>query len=204
LTSEVVTTAGRFEVAPHSCFACGELNAVGLRLVLHVAGDTCWTETMLASDFQGWEGITHGGIIATILDEVMGWALASADSWGFTARLTIDYRRPTPIGRPLRAEGQLVERRRRLLTTRARLVDVETGEVLATADALYVAAPPDRKQALKDRYRFRLITEGDPSPAQGDPARSTVPAGPATAGEAPTAPDERANPEIALPLEARR
>ena len=167
MTSEVVTEAGRFEVAPHACFACGELNAVGLRLVLHVAGDTCWTETSLASNFQGWEDVTHGGIVATILDEVMGWALASADSWGFTARLTIEYRRPTPIGRLLRAEGRLVGRRRRLLTTKARLMDVATGELLATADALYVAAPPERKQALKDRYRFRLIPEGgagaDPS-----------------------------------------
>ncbi len=167
MTSEVVTEAGRFEVAPHACFACGELNAVGLRLVLHVAGDTCWTETTLASDFQGWEDVTHGGIVATILDEVMGWALASADSWGFTARLTIEYRRPTPIGRLLRAEGRLVERRRRLLTTKAQLVDVATGELLATADALYVAAPPERKQALKDRYRFRLIPEGG---AGADPA----------------------------------
>ena len=157
-----MTAGGRFEVAPHSCFACGELNAVGLRLVLHVAGDTCWTETILASTFQGWEDVTHGGIVATILDEVMGWALASADSWGFTARLTVEYRRPTPIGRRVRAEGQLVERRRRLLTTQARLIDVETGEVLATADALYVAAPADRKQALKDRYRFRLIPDATP------------------------------------------
>ena len=164
MTSDVVTEAGRFEVAPHSCFACGELNAVGLRLVLHVAGDTCWTETTLTPDFQGWEDITHGGIVATILDEVMGWALASADSWGFTARLTIEYRRPTPVGRLLRAEGRLVEHRRRLLTTKAQLVDVATGELLATADALYVAAPPDRKQALKDRYRFRLVPEVNPAP----------------------------------------
>jgi hypothetical protein len=63
----------------------------------------------------------------------------------------------------VRAEGLLVERRRRLLTTRARLVDAETGELLATADALYVAAPPDRKQALKDRYGFRLVRDDDTS-----------------------------------------
>ena len=69
------------------------------------------------------------------------------------------------LGRRLRAEGRLVERRRRLLTTRAQLVDAETGELLATADGLYVAAPPDRKQALKDRYRFRLVPEGDAAPA---------------------------------------
>ncbi len=88
MTSEVVTAAGRFEVAPHSCFACGELNAVGLRLVLHVAGDTCWTETTLAPDFCGWEGITHGGIVATILDEVMGWARARADAVGDNPKQT--------------------------------------------------------------------------------------------------------------------
>ena len=199
MTSEVVTTSGRFEVAPHSCFACGELNAVGLRLVLHVEGDTCWTETSLASDFQGWEGITHGGIIATILDEVMGWALASADSWGYTARLTIDYRHPTPIGRRVRAEGHLVERRRRLLTTRARLVDAETGELLATADALYVAAPPDRKQELKDRYRFRLIRDGEtPSeaPQEMAPDRAAATGGPGEPGEPLRGPGE---PGEALP-----
>ena len=187
-----MTTSGRFEVAPHSCFACGELNAVGLRLVLHVQGDTCWTETTLASDFQGWEGITHGGIIATILDEVMGWALASADSWGYTARLTIEYRHPAPIGRRVRAEGLLVERRRRLLTTRARLVDAETGELLATADALYVAAPPDRKQALKDRYRFRLVRDGDtPSeaPQEMPPGRAAT-SGPDEPLRGPAEPSE--------------
>ena len=193
MTSEVVTTSGRFEVAPHSCFACGQLNAVGLRLVLHVQGDTCWTETTLASDFQGWEGITHGGIIATILDEVMGWALASADSWGYTARLTIEYRHPAPIGRRVRAEGLLVERRRRLLTTRARLVDAETGELLATADALYVAAPPDRKQALKDRYRFRLVRDGD-TPSEASPemaaGRTAATGGSAEPRREPPEPDE--------------
>jgi len=45
------------------------LNAVGLRLVLHVQGDTCWTETNAGVRLQGWEGSQHGGIIATILDE---------------------------------------------------------------------------------------------------------------------------------------
>ena len=111
------------------------LNAHGLHLVLHVAGDTCWTELTLRPDFQGWEGIAHGGIVATILDEVMGWALASADAWGYTARMSIEYKRPVPVGARIRGEGRLVERRRRLLTLTARLADVRTGEILATAEA---------------------------------------------------------------------
>ena len=162
MTSEVVTAAGRFEVAPHACFACGELNAHGLHLRLHVAGDTCWTETTLPSEFQGWEGIAHGGIIATILDEVMAWALASADAWGYTARMTIEYKRPARIGRRLRGEGRLVEQRRRVMTTSGRLFDADSGEVIATADGLYVAAPAERRRELKERYRFRLVPE-DPA-----------------------------------------
>jgi acyl-coenzyme A thioesterase PaaI-like protein len=162
LTSEVVTTAGRFEVAPHACFACGELNVHGLHLVLHVAEDACWTELTLLPDFQGWEGIAHGGIVATILDEVMGWALASADSWGYTARLSIEYRRPVPIGARIRGEGRVVEHRRRLLSTTARLLDPISGDVYATAEGLYVAAPLAQREELKARYRFRLVPDDVP------------------------------------------
>ena len=159
MTSEVVTAAGRFEVSPHACFACGELNTHGLNLVLHAAGDTCWTELTLLPAFQGWEGIAHGGIVATILDEVMGWALAGADAWGFTARMSIEYRRPVPVGARIRGEGRLVGRRRRLLTLTGRLINAETGEVLATADATYVAAPAAQLGALKARYNVRLVPE---------------------------------------------
>jgi acyl-coenzyme A thioesterase PaaI-like protein len=163
LTSDVVTEAGRFEVSPHACFACGELNEHGLHLDLHVAGDTCWTELTLRPDFQGWEGIAHGGILATILDEVMGWALASQEAWGFTARLSIEYRRPVPVGARIRGEAWIVERRRRLLTTRGRILDPVTGDVYASAEGLYVAAPEARRKELKARYGFRLVPEDGPS-----------------------------------------
>ena len=167
MTSEVVTPSGRFEVSPHACFACGELSAHGLHLVLHVAGDTCWTELTLRPDFQGWEGIAHGGIVATILDEVMAWALASAEAWSYTAKMSIEYRRPVPIGAPIRAEGRIVDRRRRLHATSARLLDPATGAVFATAEGLYVAAPAERRDELKARYGFRLVPDDPPAGSPG-------------------------------------
>ena len=97
--------------------------------------------------------------MATILDEVMAWALASQDAWGYTARMSIEFRRPVPIGTPIRGEGRVVERRRRLLTTAGRLVDPTTGEVFASAEGLYVAAPEARREELKARYGFRLVPE---------------------------------------------
>ena len=95
--------------------------------------------------------------MATILDEVMAWSLVDHDNWGLTARMTIDFKRPVPLERPVHAEGWVTEVRRRLITTAGRIVDQATGEVLATADATYVAAPEDRKRELKQRYGYEEL-----------------------------------------------
>ena len=142
----------RFE--PHNCFACGSLNVSGLQLELHVEGQACWTELQLPERFEGWEGIAHGGIVCTILDEVMAWALVGQDAWGLTAKMDVEFKRPVRVGSRIRGEGRLIEARRRLLTTAAQLTDADSGELLATARALYVAAPPERKRELKARYGF--------------------------------------------------
>ena len=145
----------RFAFEPHNCFACGTLNTGGLHLDLHVDGERCWTDLEIPERFQGWDQIAHGGIVATILDEVMAWSLVDADNWGLTARLSVAFKRPVPLGRPIHAEGWITESRRRVVTTAGRMVAGGTGEVLATAEALYVAATDDRKRELKERYGYR-------------------------------------------------
>ena len=145
----------RFAFEPHNCFACGTLNASGLHLDLHVDGERCWTDLEIPDRFQGWDEIVHGGIVATILDEVMAWSLVDADNWGLTARMSVDYKRPVPLGRPIHAEGWITESRRRIVTTAGRMVDGTNGELLATAEATYVAATDDRKRELKERYGYQ-------------------------------------------------
>jgi len=147
----------RVVLDPHHCFACGELNEHGLQLVLHTDEGRCWTELSLDRRFQGWDGIAHGGIVATILDEVMAWALIDRDAWGVTARMDIAFRGPVRLETPIRGEGWVLEARRRLLTTEGRIVDIETGAVLATAAATYVAAAAEQREVLRARYRFRVV-----------------------------------------------
>ena len=117
----------------------------------------------MADRFQGWDGIAHGGIICTILDEVMAWSLAATDNWGLTARLNVDFKRPVRLGVPIRGEGWITTVRRRIVETAARIVDPESGDVLATATATYVAADAARKAELQARYGFRL-TRGTVGP----------------------------------------
>ena len=172
MTSDVATSPElAIEVDPHNCFACGSLNEHGIRLDLHVDGERCWTALALEERFQGWDGIAHGGIVCTILDEVMAWALASTDNWGLTARMSIDFRKPVRLGHPIRAEGWTTANRRRIIETAARLVDAESGELLATATGTYVAADAQRKQQLRARYRFRLVADVDADAARANEPR---------------------------------
>jgi acyl-coenzyme A thioesterase PaaI-like protein len=156
------------EVAPHNCFACGTLNEHGLHLDLHVDGDRCWSEVRLRDDFQGWDGIAHGGIVCTILDEVMAWSLASSDNWGVTVRLNVEFRKPVPLGTTIRAEGWITDNRRRVIETAARILDGSTGALLAGASATYVAASADRKKELQARYGLRFRRPDEPSTLVAD------------------------------------
>ena len=161
----------RVLLAPHNCFACGTLNAHGLQLVLHAADDECWTELVLDSRFEGWQGIAHGGIVSTILDEVMAWALVEHDLWGLTARMNIVFKKPVPIGAPIRGEGRVISARRRVVEAEGVLRNAE-GTILATSTATYVAAPDDRKAELKARYGLAFTDDDAPNPtAAGGPAR---------------------------------
>lgn len=160
MTSEVAASAisepdARYRFEPHRCFACGELNEHGLHLQLHADETGCWTELALPDRFQGWETVAHGGIACTILDEVMAWSVIGRGTWGVTARLNASFRRPIRIGRRIRAEGSVTDERRRAIHTAGRILDAETGEVLATADGVFMAVPPDQLAALKARYRLR-------------------------------------------------
>jgi uncharacterized protein (TIGR00369 family) len=149
-----------FRIRPHHCFACGELSEVGLHLTLELSSGRCEAALVMAPQFMGWENLIHGGIVCTILDEVMAWSLIEQDSWGVTARLSVDFKRPVLVGQSIRASGWVVESRRRIQRTAGQIVDAESGDVLATAEATYVAASDAKKRELKERYG---VGGGEPS-----------------------------------------
>jgi uncharacterized protein (TIGR00369 family) len=163
-------TAGAFEFEPHHCFACGELNAHGLHLAIHTSPEGSWLETTLDRTFQGWEDVAHGGIVCTVLDEVMAWAVIGRGTWGVTARLNVAFRRPVRTGRPIRAEGWVVQQDRRAVRAAGRVVDSRSGEVLATAESTFIAVPPQELERLKSRYGMRRLPG---KPEFSEPAETT-------------------------------
>ena len=167
-----IRVAGRrFELAPHHCFACGELNEHGLHLTLHGDERGCWTELVLDDRFEGWHGIAHGGILATILDEVGAWSVIAHGGWGVTARMWIDFRRPAAIGQPIRAEGRVTASRRRVYETASQVLDAGDRTVLATSTATFVAATGEQRAALAARYGLDTTDVADETGAPETPDR---------------------------------
>ena len=149
---EVVAPDGRrYAFADHNCFACGGTNPIGMRLHIELGDGIARTTWVVGDDYVGWSDKAHGGIIATLLDEVMAWAPSSFDSWAVTAEMTVRYRSPATPGEELRAEGRVVERRRRIYEVRGEVHGAD-GRLVAQGRGRYLGASPSDKAALKDRY----------------------------------------------------
>lgn len=75
------------------------------------------------AELQGWKGITHGGILSTMLDEIMVWAAAGRELETVTAEMTVRFCKPLPTEHEIRIEGEVTGIRRRLVYTRAKAYD---------------------------------------------------------------------------------
>jgi uncharacterized protein (TIGR00369 family) len=149
---EIVAEDGRrYAFADHHCFACGATNPIGMGLHIELGDGTARTEWTVGADHVGWSDKAHGGIVATLLDEVMAWACSSYDAWAVTAEMTIRYRSPASPGERLVAEGRVIERRRRIFEVSGE-VRAADGRIVATGTGTYLGAAPADKAALKERY----------------------------------------------------
>lgn len=149
---EIVAGDGRrYAFADHNCFACGATNPIGMHLHIELGDGTARTRWTAGEDFVGWSDKLHGGIIATLLDEVMAWAPSSFDSWAVTAEMNIRYRSPAAPGEKLVAEGRVVERRRRIYQVSGEVRGAD-GRLVAEGSGRYLGATPSVKAELKERY----------------------------------------------------
>jgi uncharacterized protein (TIGR00369 family) len=120
------------------CFACGPQNPHGLRLTgFRQEGEEYVVEFVPERHHQGWQGITHGGIVATLLDEVMTRLLWVEGQDAVTAELTVRYHRPLPTGEQVQARSRRQESRGRLVRTEAEIRD-QAGALIASAEAKFM------------------------------------------------------------------
>ena len=128
-----------------SCFVCGRENPNGLKMTFYeVSPGEILAEYTVSERFQGYPGVVHGGIIASMLDEATGRSHMGVGSSRFmvTASLSIRYLRPVPVGKPLKILGHAREYHGKVSKAVGEIIGPE-GELLARAEAVLVDIPQE-------------------------------------------------------------
>jgi acyl-coenzyme A thioesterase PaaI-like protein len=132
-----VTEQRRRPDANH-CFVCGPDNPFGLRLAFRMDGDVCRSEFLPGPFHGGYQELTHGGIIYSVLDDVMANWLFLQGARGHTAKCEIRYREPLQLGEQLLLEGRLVKRKGRVVMMRGIARRANDLALIAEAEGSFV------------------------------------------------------------------
>lgn len=114
------------------CFACGQNNPIGLKLKFVEIAGRYVAKCVMDKNYQSFNGVLHGGIITTLLDEAMGGYLFHLKQPAYTGKLEVRYRRPTPTGEQLTVSGWIAGRKRNVVEMRSEIA-LSDGTITAEA-----------------------------------------------------------------------
>ena len=131
---------------PHTrgCFVCGESNPAGLKLTLQTDGKLVQTRFVPRTEHVGFKQTMHGGLVGTLLDEIMAWACAvHTRRFAYCAEMTVRFLLPVRPGIEIVIQGEVVENRRnKLFEAKSEIQDLK-GNRLATATGKYLPVKPE-------------------------------------------------------------
>lgn len=92
----------------HLCFGCGPRNPYGLKMKFYSDEKVVVSWVTVPEHLCGWDNLVHGGVITTILDEIMSWsAIYLLKRFILTKSIRVDFLKPLCVGQRLRAEGSV-------------------------------------------------------------------------------------------------
>ena len=128
----------------YNCFACAPSNPYGLKMEFYEDGDDIVSIWEPHTNFQGWLNTLHGGIQATLMDEIGGWIIARKfQTSGMTTNLNVKYKKPVPTG-----ENTTIEIRAHAKEVKRNFVFIEAtishnGETCSIAEMTYYCFPKE-------------------------------------------------------------
>ncbi len=114
------------------CFVCGDKNDIGLKLDFYYADGKARAEFIPTRNYEGYKNILHGGILSTLLDEVMIKSILAQEILTVTSQIEVKFKKPAIIGEKLVIEGEITGERGRLILTEGKVFK-EDGTVIAEA-----------------------------------------------------------------------
>jgi acyl-coenzyme A thioesterase PaaI-like protein len=134
------------------CYACGDLNPIGLHLEFKMDGEWAVAQFVAMQEHQGYPGYVHGGIVSSLLDEAMGWATYGRGIWALTGKLETRFRDIVPTNELLIVRGKIERDRGRTIEVIAELRDND-GKLLADSKGLMFRATGDQARLIAEAAR---------------------------------------------------
>lgn len=154
-----------------TCMGCGPDNPHGFQLTVFRDGDSVFSDITFDERHIGAPGLAHGGAVAAVCDDLLGFTLWAAGTPAVTRSLTVDYLQPVPLHQPHRITAHIESRDGRALN----VVGTGTsgdGSTRFTARALFIVVTAEHFAAHGDMSAFSGMLERlaaiSESPGSGD------------------------------------
>lgn len=122
----------------NNCFVCGQNNARGMQISFRLQGGKCLGEYTPPEHFCGFDGVTHGGIVFSLLDDAMAnWLYLQGEN-AYTGKCEIRYREPAATGQKYLLEAEQQSRKGRIAKMAGRILHPDDQRVIAEANATFV------------------------------------------------------------------
>ena len=135
-----------------NCFGCSPHNERGLNLEFYEQDEEMIAFWKPEKTFEGYQNVLHGGIQATLLDEIASWVVyVKCQTSGVTANLNVAYKKAVLIdGGDIKLKARIIERNKRLVTIKAELYN-SSDELCSEAEIRYFLFP---QQIAKEKYYY--------------------------------------------------
>lgn len=129
------------------CIICGMDNPIGMKAQFYnMEDESVMTIFKFKEEYQSFPQRVHGGIIATMLDELglrALWAKTSEDNFGVTLSISVKYRKPVPYNETLIGKGLVQKETSKFVIIKTEIFD-KTGNLLANAEVKYIKLDIDK------------------------------------------------------------
>ncbi|MEW5994598.1 MAG: hotdog fold domain-containing protein [Candidatus Zixiibacteriota bacterium] len=140
-------------VAYPGCFVCGLKSQIGLKARFFWDGKKAFCDITADEEYAGYKGILHGGIVATLLDEVMIKALLAEELLVVTAEITVRFKKPVYSGDRLHLEGWKIGEKEAVYFTKGQAIN-HNGITVAKATGRYVKSTNGLSDKLRESLKY--------------------------------------------------
>ena len=133
----------------YNCFGCCPDNPAGIHMEFFEDGDDVISFWHPQEHYQGWVGVMHGGIVASLVDETFGWVVTrKLQTAGMTSKLEIRYKHPLSVNDSQYTIHAHITNRRAHLVFMSATIENAKGEVCVEAESVYYAFDEEKAKEM--------------------------------------------------------